>query len=165
MIARADLLTVDSSAHQDEHAIEVVLPFLQYAQKDLTIVPIITAHAALTAYKELGEKLADAVRALDLGDTTMFIASSDLTHYEPEAIARKKDTCAIEAILKLDEDSLFHEVRAKDISMCGYAPVIIMLSACKRLGAMTAELVRYATSGDATGDHARVVGYAGISIS
>jgi len=88
-----------------------------------------------------------------------------MTHYEPQEQAAKKDARAIEAILELDEDRLFERIAELRISMCGYAPVIAMISAAKKLGATKAELIKYQTSGDATGDRSSVVGYAGIIIS
>lgn len=87
-----------------------------------------------------------------------------MTHYEPLSEAEKKDRLAIEAIIQLAEALLYERIDTYDISMCGYIPCIIMLSAVKKMGAKTAELVRYQTSGDASGDYDSVVGYAGIMI-
>ena len=92
------------------------------------------------------------------------MASSDMTHYEPHESARKKDNQAIEAILDLNEDELLRRVEELDISMCGYAPAVSLISAAKELGATGAELVRYQTSGDTSGDYSSIVGYAGIII-
>jgi len=88
-----------------------------------------------------------------------------MTHYESHEDARSKDQKAIDAILKLDEVELVRRVGKYNISMCGYAPVAIMLAASKELGAKTAELVKYQTSGDASGDYSSVVGYAGVIVS
>ena len=95
----------------------------------------------------------------------MLLASSDMTHYEPQAQAIFKDREAIQAILKLDEDLLAEKIISLRISMCGYAPTIAMLSAAKALGAKQAKLIKYQTSGDVSGDTSSVVGYAGIIIS
>jgi hypothetical protein len=92
------------------------------------------------------------------------IASSDMTHYEPQESAKKKDTKAIEAILDLNEDELLKRIDKFNISMCGYAPAVSVIVAAKELGATGAELVKYQTSGDVTGDYSSVVGYAGIII-
>lgn len=155
----------DEAAHNHEHSIEVQLPFLQVLQRDFSFVPIVVSHADLDIYREIGNELAKAVKQLKLEDSVTIIASSDMTHYEPHETAKKKDSQAIEAILELDEGKLLDRIDRLNISMCGYAPVAIMLAAAKELGAKKARLVKYETSGDATGDYSAVVGYAGIVIS
>ena len=104
----------------------------------------------------------------DYEDTTdsdvVIIASGDMTHYEPQESAERKDNLAIEAILELDEDELLRRAQELDISMCAGAPAATLISAAKELGATRAELVKYQTSGDTTGDYSSVVGYAGIII-
>ncbi|MFC1916432.1 MEMO1 family protein [Chloroflexota bacterium] len=159
----SDYLQEDATAHQYEHAIEVQLPFLQYFQSDIRILPITLAYASGAAYKQIGKEIAKAVT--ELKREVVIIASSDMTHYEPQESAQKKDTQAIDAILHLNEDELLKRVEELNISMCGYAPTVSLISAAKELGAKTAELVRYQTSGDTTGDYSAVVGYAGIIIT
>ena len=155
-------LEEDQVAHLREHSIEVQLPFLQYFKKDIKIVPIIFAYSAGSVYKEIGQEIAQAVK--ELNKEVIIIASSDMTHYESQEAAQRKDNQAIEAILALDEDELLRRVEELNISMCGYAPVISLIAAAKELGAAGAELVRYQTSGDTSGDYSSVVGYAGILI-
>jgi len=155
-------LQEDHLAHQYEHSIEVQLPFLQYFKKDIKLVPIVLGFASGANYKEIGKEIARAIR--ETGKEVVLMASSDMTHYEPQETAKKKDNKAIEAILDLNEDELLKRVEEYDISMCGYAPAIALISAAKELGAGGAELVKYQTSGDVTGDYAGVVGYAGIII-
>jgi AmmeMemoRadiSam system protein B len=156
-------LEEDQMAHQWEHSIEVQVPFLQYFKPDVKIVPIVLAHASGATYKQIGSGLARAVKESKRG--AIILASSDMTHYEPHEVAKKKDSQAIEAILDLDEDELLKRVEELNISMCGYAPVVSLISASKELGAKKAELVRYQTSGDTSGDYSSVVGYAGIIIT
>ena len=156
-------LQEDEAAHQHEHSIEVQLPFLQYFKSDIQIVPIILSFASGEAYREIGRDIARAVKKLKR--EVVLVASSDMTHYEPQEIAQKKDAQAIDAILALDEDELLKRVEELDISMCGYAPAVSLISAARELGAKSAELVKYQTSGDTTGDYSTVVGYAGIIIT
>jgi len=113
-------------------------------------------------YKANGHSLARAGKAL--GREVLIVASSDMTHYEPQASARRKDAAAIEAILALDADGLLERIADMNISMCGYAPVVAMMTAARELGADTAALVKYQTSGDASRDTKSVVGYAGIIV-
>ena len=155
-------LEEDYGAHEYEHSIEVQLPLLQYFKKDFKLVPIVLAHATGGIYKEIGSAIAKAIK--DSSSEAIIIASSDMTHYESHESAQKKDKSAIAAILALNEDELLKRVEELRISMCGYAPVAILISAAKELGAEVAELINYQTSGDATGDYSSVVGYAGIII-
>ncbi|UCE97385.1 MAG: MEMO1 family protein [Dehalococcoidia bacterium] len=158
--ALSSYLEKDSDAHRYEHSIEVQLPFLQYLKKNIKFVPIVLAQADGTVYKEIGEAIAGAVKKIKR--EVIIIASSDMTHYESQTSAKEKDNRAIEAMLALNEDELMEKVERLKISMCGYAPVISLITATKALGADKAELVRYQTSGDTTGDYSSVVGYAGL---
>ena len=162
ILADSSHLQEDDAAHQYEHSIEVQLPFLQYFKPDIRIVPIMLAYASGDVYKEIGREIAKAVK--ELKREVVIIASSDMTHYESQELAQKKDIQAIDAILELNEDELLRRVEELQISMCGYAPAVTLISAAKALGAKTAALVKYQTSGDVTGDYASVVGYAGIII-
>ncbi len=162
ILAASSYLQEDDVAHQYEHSIEVQLPFLQYFKSDIKLVPIVLAYATGTIYKEIGKEIAKAIK--ELNKEVVIIASSDMTHYEPQDSARRKDTQAIEAMLDLNEDELLKRVQELDISMCGYAPAVSLISAAKELGATQAELVKYQTSGDITGDYSSVVSYAGVII-
>ncbi len=162
ILALSRHLQEDTVAHEYEHSIEVQLPFIQYFKPDIKIVPIILAYASGAIYKEIGEEIARAVRELER--EVVIIASSDMTHYEPQESAQRKDDKAIAAIIDLDADELLSRVDELDISMCGYAPTASLISAAKELGATEAELVSYQTSGDTSGDYSSVVGYAGIII-
>ena len=112
--------------------------------------------------EELGRAVA-RVAAANL-EPVLVIASSDMNHYENDAITRVKDERAIARILALDPRGLYDTVRSKGITMCGYAATVAMLVAVLERGATEARLIRYATSGDVSGEYDRVVGYAGIVI-
>ena len=155
----------DDLSHSQEHSVEVQLPFLQYMQKDFTFVPIVISYSELDTYRAIGKEISSAIKELKIEKSVTIIASSDMTHYESQEEAKRKDSAAINAILKLDEAQLIERVSELDITMCGYAPAAIMIAAAKELGAKKARLVNYQTSGDATGDYSSVVGYAGIIIS
>ena len=159
---RCPLLHEDSSAHRSEHAAEVELPFLQMQQPQLKFVPIALGTGQFDTLEQLGNAIADVIAAHN-GDV-LIIASSDMNHYESDAITRVKDKSAIEAILRLDAPALYDVVTRQHISMCGLGPAVTMLTATKKLGANSAELVKYATSGDVSGDRDLVVGYAGVIV-
>jgi AmmeMemoRadiSam system protein B len=153
----------DAAAHADEHSLEVQLPFLQRTVKDFGFVPIAIGVGGYPSLESLGRGLAEAARRLK--QPFLIIASSDMNHYEPDSITRAKDRKAIDKMLALDPQGLYDVLRREDISMCGYGPAVAMLTAAKELGARRAELAKYATSGDITGDRSAVVGYAGIIVS
>jgi MEMO1 family protein len=156
------LLQEDSSAHRAEHAIEVELPFLLVRQPKLKIVPIALGTGQLETLEQLGNAITDAIS--ESNPPILIVASSDMNHYESDALTRIKDQSAIEPILRLDAHGLHEVVTQQHVSMCGYGPAVAMLTAAKRLGAKSAELVKYATSGDISGDRDFVVGYAGIVV-
>ena len=156
------LLTEDSLAHQTEHALEVQLPFLQALAADFSFVPITVGTGRLEVLQALGKVIAQAIQSSE--QPAMVIASSDMNHYESDAATRVKDQKAIDRIFALDPEGLHETVQREHITMCGYGPAVVMLTAAKALGATRAELVKYATSGDVSGDKDWVVGYAGIAI-
>jgi len=156
-------LEEDSAAHRSEHAVEVQLPFLQEQQSNLHIVPIAIGTSDFDILRGLGEALGNLIKSSK--DKILIIASSDMNHYESDATTRVKDHKAIERVLAMDARELWEVVMTEDISMCGFGPTIVMLTAAKILGATTATLVRYATSGDVSGDLQQVVGYAGIIVT
>ncbi|HEX8960498.1 MAG TPA: AmmeMemoRadiSam system protein B, partial [Geobacteraceae bacterium] len=88
-----------------------------------------------------------------------------MTHYESAAVARQKDEQAINEVLALNPEGLVQTCRDQEITMCGVIPAAVMLVAAGELGATRAELVRYATSGDVTGDNRQVVAYAALTVS
>jgi AmmeMemoRadiSam system protein B len=153
----------DSAAHRAEHAAEVELPFLLLRQPELTFVPIALGTSQFEILEQLGKALAAVIAAQ--ADPILLVASSDMNHYESDTITRVKDDRAIERILTLDPRGLFDVVTQQNISMCGFGPAVAMLTAARQLGAKSAELVKYATSGDISGDRDMVVGYAGVIVA
>jgi MEMO1 family protein len=160
IVSESNYMEEDEEAHREEHAVEVQLPFLQYFKQDFRIVPIIIAGEGSAAYPEIGKDIARAVKALKR--EVVIMASGDMTHYEPAAAAKANDLYAVEAMLKLDIEELTRRYKERRISMCAYPPLVCVMSAAKELGATGAELVKYQTSGDVTGDNSSVVGYAGV---
>jgi AmmeMemoRadiSam system protein B len=127
------------------------------------MVPVAVSHLArYEQIAELGRAAAAAIRRS--GREVLLVASTDMSHYISAEEARLKDFLAIQKILDLDARGLFETVQSEDISMCGFQPTAAVLVAAAALGASRGELVMYATSGDRTGDHDAVVGYAGLKI-
>jgi len=157
-------LEEDSAAHRFEHAIEVQVPFMQHVGgTSVRFVPITVGTGDFLDLEKLGRAIAKVVRETAPG--TLIIASSDMNHYESDAVTRIKDRKAIDQVLAMNPRGLYDVVRKENISMCGYGPAVAMLTAAKILGATRAELVKYATSGDVSLDFDHVVGYAGIMVT
>ncbi len=155
-------LEEDLAAHRAEHAAEVELPFLQLRQTHLRFVPIAVGTGRFEILEKMGEAMAAVIAAQK--SPVLIVASSDMNHYESDAVTRAKDHRAIERILSLDPKGLHDVVTHQNITMCGFGPAVAMLTAARTLGAKSAKLVKYATSGDVSGDRNMVVGYAGIVV-
>ena len=114
------------------------------------------------ACQEIGQALVQGIQGY--GKEVLLVASTDMTHYESQEAAQEKDKLAMDRILALDPRGIHDTVARHGITMCGVIPTTIVLEACTAMGAEKAELIRYATSGDVTGDYAQVVGYAGFIV-
>ncbi|OPY47855.1 MAG: hypothetical protein A4E42_00240 [Methanoregulaceae archaeon PtaU1.Bin222] len=110
----------------------------------------------------LARVLIAGIRKSGRGDIRI-VASSDFSHYVPDAVAREQDLYAISGLEQLDIGEFYRRIVGRRISACGYGPIAAMCSACRDMGAREARLLRYATSGDVTGDP-DVVGYAAIAV-
>jgi hypothetical protein len=154
----------DTAAHEFEHSLEVQLPFMRHVGgPDIMFVPITIGTGSWMHLANLGRAIADVVEKV--APDALIIASSDMNHYESDAITRVKDRKAIDRVLELDARGLYDVIKREDISMCGYGPATAMLTAARILGASRADLVKYATSADVSGEFDRVVGYAGMMVT
>jgi AmmeMemoRadiSam system protein B len=158
--AACPILREDSVAHNREHSLEVQLPFLQVLAPGCTFVPIALGTVQIEELVRLGEGIGRVLE--EAKEEVLLLTTSDLNHHEDDATTRVKDRKAIEAMLEMDARSLYDTCRAERISMCGLGPGVTMLTALRQMDAKHAELVRYATSADASGDKSAVVGYAGM---
>jgi AmmeMemoRadiSam system protein B len=152
----------DEVSHKDEHSLEVQMPFVKYRFPRARIVPVMMGRQDRTSATRLGEAIAAAVRRTKR--EVRIVASSDFSHYVPAEKARSDDLYAIEPLTTLDTAEFYRRIDERGVTACGYGPITAMVTACRLLGATTAELITYATSGDVTGDNREVVGYAGIAV-
>ncbi len=174
ILSKSPRIREDILAHLHEHSLEVQLPFIQGLKTNCKIVPIQMLDTRLETCLELGRAVAAAIAECQMsgaqgkienpGSKPLIVASSDMSHYESAAVAKQKDFLAIERILDLDPEGLYRTIKENGITMCGFGPAVAMLTASKILGATGADLVKYASSGDITGDYDQVVGYAGMII-
>jgi AmmeMemoRadiSam system protein B len=159
IVHESPIVDVDEVAHRFEHSAEVQLPFLQYLyDSEFKIVPICFAMQDLPSFREVGQAIAKVLT----GKNSVIIASSDMTHYEPQERAVKKDRLALEAIEAMDEAKFYSTVETHQITACGYGPIAALITAAKALGAKEAKVLSYKTSGDVFGDYSSVVGYAAV---
>ena len=159
---KSALFTPDTEAHMGEHSLEVELPFIHYRNEGASFVPITVMRADYRGCAALGAAIAGAISAYP--KEVLIVVSSDMNHYEADSTTREKDNRALEALSALDAAELLRRTEAESISMCGVLPTAIAIEAAKGLGAQKARLVKYATSGEVSGDFDQVVGYAGVII-
>lgn len=166
----AALMRRDTAAHAPEHSIEVVLPFLQAMQPELSIIPLCVRAYSDEGLPVLGEVIARFVsERTAAGRPVLLLTSSDMSHYLPHDEGKLVDRMALDQIRKLDADGLFRVCAIERISMCGFVPMSIMLHACRALGASRCCITAHTSSG-ITGkaygaDMSSVVGYAGAIIN
>lgn len=152
------LINYDELAHSKDHCIEVQLPFLQYIREEFKMVPIILINQGKNTSIKLGDDIYESVKKRNL----ISIASSDLTHYEPNSQAHEKDNLLISAILSLDIEKFYSILFSFNVTACGYGAIATVMEISKRMGATKGKLLKYATSGDVAGDKNSVVGYSSI---
>jgi len=158
----SSIIDDDESAHITEHSIEVQLPFLQYLYGEkVSFVPICMMMQDLQTSQDIARSIEKCLR----GIRVVVIASSDFTHYEPQAIAARKDKTAIDAIIDLDSEKLNELGEAGRVTMCGYGPITTLIELAKREDNVHAKLLAYHTSGDVTNDPGSVVGYSAFSFT
>ena len=154
----SNIVDLDFFSHTKEHSLEVQIPMLQEVYSKFKILPIILIDQEKNAAEEIGEAIATIAKQKN----SMIIGSSDFTHYEPNEFAHEQDKALIEPILDLDVDQFYKVLYEKNVTACGYGAIASTMIACKKLGATKGELLKYATSGDVTGDTSSVVGYGSI---
>jgi len=166
LLENCQLLEYDILSHEPEHSIEVQLPFLQYRfGENFKFVPICIMNEFpsfdfLEECRVVGKSIAKIIKGGK--KKWVVIASSDFSHYIPYEDAYSTDNYVIDAILKLDEKDFFLRLQERNASVCGFGPIAIAIIVSKELGAKKSELLKYATSGDITGDRGAVVGYGSI---
>jgi len=153
-----DFVEIDNFSHSREHSLEVQVPMLQEIFLNFKIVPI----ALINQSKEIAFQIGTAIAKIAKKKKIMIIGSSDFTHYETNEYAHKQDAALIEPILKLDVNKFYNILQERNVSACGYGAIASTMIACKELGATKGILLKYATSGDITGDTSSVVGYGSI---
>lgn len=160
ILHETNLLDVNELAHRYEHSIEVQLPFLQFLYGNkFKIVPICFRLQDYASAVEVGMALTEALAATN----SVVIASSDMTHYESAKIASAKDQAALKAVIEMESKHFYEVVETQNITACGFMPITSLITYANGVGVKEAKLLSYHNSGDITGDHTSVVGYAAVA--
>ena len=161
--ARCPFLASDAWAQRGEHAIEVLVPFLQrLGPEDLSLVPVITSSSEEAEFAQLATALAQVVRLQE--EPVLLIASTDLSHYTSVALGAAYDHALLRCLCDVDGPALRQAVKAQAIRMCGDQVAACVADAARELGARRGRVIAYGTSADAGGDPDSVTGYAGVLI-
>jgi hypothetical protein len=159
LIHETNFMDVDELAHRYEHSLEVQLPFLQFLYGNtFKIVPICFLMQEYDSAVEIGRALEEVLDATN----SVVIASSDMTHYEPAKTATTKDQSALKAVKELDAKCFYETVEKQNITACGYAPIVTLITYAQGVNVKDIDVLNYHNSGDITGDHSSVVGYAAV---
>jgi AmmeMemoRadiSam system protein B len=159
LAAATGILDFDPASHQLEHSLEVQLPFLQMIYgSSVPFVPVSISFQDM----ETTQTLADGVARMVKGRRAVLIASSDMTHYEPAEVAKGKDTALIREMERMDVGAFYSTLQQLEITACGFGAISTIMQASKLLGFKKGELLKYASSGDTTGDNNQVVGYCSL---
>ena len=154
-----DILELDSFSHSKEHSIEVQIPMLQETfSHEMKILPV----SLINQEQQTATKVGSAIAKIAQKKDALLIGSSDFTHYEENEFAHRQDLALIDPILKLDVDEFYKILYERHVTACGFGAIASTMIACKELGATEGKLLKYATSGDVSGDKSSVVGYASI---
>lgn len=152
-------------AHAREHSLEMQMPFVARLMGGVPIVPMVMGYQTRTTAETLGRALADAIAPRhEHGDRVLLVASSDLSHYHDAAEAAEMDGVVLRCVDALDPDGLMTALERQPDHACGGGPMVAVLHAARQLGASRAEVLRYADSGDVSGDKSAVVGYMAAAI-
>ncbi len=161
---------LDKSAHESEHSLEVVVPFIQVVFPKAKIVPIVVGSQDMYICTRFGQALAKVLK----NKNALIVASSDLSHYPSQKDANIVDKVTLAAIAKLDpaefrktiQDNMNKNIANLATCACGEAPIMAAMAAAKSLGATRGVTISYANSGDiAIGERARVVGYGAVALT
>jgi AmmeMemoRadiSam system protein B len=158
IMAQSEMISHIPDAHAQEHSIEIQLPFLQVSLGAFRFVPVIMGEQDLQTCKALAESIVKGVgnrRALIVG-------SSDLSHFHAYEKAVKLDSLVLKHIEKMDDKGLIKDLESNVCEACGGGPAAVAMMVSEKLGAKKVKILKYANSGDVTGDRRSVVGYASV---
>ena len=155
IIAHSSVTSCIPDAHREEHSVEIQLPFLQVALGEFSFVPLVMGDQSRQTCEDLAEAIFRAVGKQNI----LIVGSSDLSHFHPYEKAVKLDTVVLAHIKKLAAQGLLEDMANNACEACGGGPAAVTMMVAKKIGADRADVLKYANSGDVTGDRTSVVGY------
>jgi AmmeMemoRadiSam system protein B len=159
LVKKSKFIEIDNYSHSQDHSLEVQVPMLQsILSNEFQIVPIILLAQDLSTARDVG----NAVSEIAKKKNSIIVGSSDFTHYEENSFAHHQDKALIEPILEMDVEGFYHVLKERRVTACGFGAIASTIIACQNLGATKGKLLRYATSGDVSGNTESVVGYGAI---
>lgn len=160
LLAASPIVREHPAAHTREHSLEMQLPFLTRLTPAAAIVPLVMGHQTADTARALGDALAAVVR----GRNALLVASTDLSHYHDAATASRLDRVVLDCVERFDADALQAALADNPEHACGGGPTVAVMRAARLAGARDAAVLRYADSGDVSGDKSAVVGYAAAAL-
>jgi MEMO1 family protein len=164
LVSRSAILDMDGLAHSQEHSIEVQLPFLQAVAGSLvnkiSIIPISLMLQDLGTATQVASELLDLIQNEKC--PFLILGSSDLTHYEPQKKASEKDHRLLAEVERVSLTSFYNVLERLNVSACGYGAIAAAIHISKMIGKQRGTVLKYATSGDTSGDQSSVVGYCSV---
>jgi MEMO1 family protein len=157
LIRQGSVFRANREVHKGEHSLEVQLPFLQCIFNDFLLVPLLVGAGDDDMYEEAAGVLERVITASD--KHFLIVASTDLSHYHPYDAAVKIDSITIEHLRNFDIAGMVRDTRTEKAQACGAGPMITAMMAAEKLGAHASSILKYANSGDVSGDRSGVVGY------
>ncbi len=156
LIRSSDLIRAERGPHLQEHALEIQLPFLQHVLGEFELCPLIMGQQDYPLCKLLGQYLAENVAD---HEDILVVASSDLSHFHGNELARRMDTAVEGRIAGFDVEGLARDLAAGQCEACGGGPIMAAMLYARHIGRHNVRVLKYANSGDVTGDRGSVVGY------
>jgi MEMO1 family protein len=161
LMAATSIIYEDRGPHRREHSLEMQLPFARRVAPQAKIVPLLVGHQTEETATALGEALGRVGRH----KSVVLVASTDLSHYENAATARALDTVVLQLVEQFDPEGLQAALSKNPDHACGGGPAVAVMRAARALGATESAVLKYADSGDVSGDKSSVVGYMAAAMS
>lgn len=158
LISSCDMFISNKDVHRTEHSLEVQLPFLQCVFKDFLLVPLLMGGQSEYLYEMAAITIGRIIK--DSAKRFLIVGSTDLSHYYPYSTAVKIDNVAVSHLKNFDITGMIRDTASEKAQACGAGPMITTMMASRNLGANSCEVLKYANSGDVSGDKSGVVGYA-----
>ncbi len=162
MVNLDGVIQPNRDAHRQEHSLEVQLPFLQVVLDQFSIIPLIMGTQTADMCNELAQSIYEVIHGSK--KKFLIVCSTDLSHYYSYEKAIKLDKGIVEQIGGFDISGVMDIIEQGKAEACGAGPLIATMLLSEKLGADHSKVLKYANSGDVSGDKSRVVGYVSAAL-